>query len=151
MFMTTTTKLAHHIHFNYISEQDGDPMPFHWCDDPIYGLLGLGEVEVEVMDNGDMQGLTEAVDGHTAAGYASSRMCGFCTLDRLRITACEVHDIEPIERMDPAKFDYGSITDWMIPGAAVSAPFLWCSICPAPAFFACCSEMEGIFSILKTT
>ena len=93
MFMTITIKLAHHILFNYISEQDGDSMPFHWCDDPIYGLLGLGEVEVEVMDNGDMQGLTEAVDGHTAAGYTPSRMCGFCTLDRLRITACKVHDI----------------------------------------------------------
>ena len=143
-FMTITTKLAHSILFNYMSEQDDDPMPCHWCDDPIYGLLGLGEVEVEVMDNGDGQGFTEVVDRHTAAGYAPSRMCGFCTLDRLRITACKVHDIEPIEGMDPAKFDYGSITDWMMPGAAASAPFLWCSICPAPAFFTCCSEMEGI-------
>ena len=96
-----------------MSEQDGDPIPCHWCDDPIYGLLGLGEVEVEVevMDNGDGQGFTEVVDGHTAAGYAPSRMCGFCTLDRLRITACKLHDMEPIEGMDPAKFDYGSTTD----------------------------------------
>ena len=141
-FMTITTRLAHPILFNYMSEIDDDPIPCHWCDDEVYGLLGLGEVEVEVMDNGDGQGFTEVVDGHVAAGYSPSRMCGFCTLERLRIAACKVHDIEPIEGIDPESFDYSSITEWMMPGSASSAPFRWCSICPAPAFFNCCSEID---------
>ena len=143
-FTTITTKLAHPIRFNYMSVDDQDPMPCHWCDDMVYGLLGLGEVDVEMVDNGDSQGYTEVVDGHTTAGHSPSRMCGFCTLDRLRITACKVHEIQPIDGIDPGQFDYSSITEWMTPGAASTAPFSWCSICPAPAFFVCCAEADPI-------
>lgn len=119
-------------------------MPCHWCDDTVYGLLGLGEVEVEVVDNGDGQGYTEVLDGHVAAGYPLSRMCGFCTLDRLKITACKTHEIEPIEGIDPETFDPNSALEYMTPDAASSAPFDWCSICPAAALFACCKPMEDM-------
>ena len=142
-FKTITTKLAHPINFNYVANED-DPLPCHWCDDLVHGLLGLGTVEVEVFYNEDGQGLSEVVDGHTRKGHLPSRMCGFCTLDRLKITACKVHEVEPLPDMEPGFFDYGSVTDWMAPGQAASAPFPWCSICPAPAFFACCSESDEI-------
>jgi len=143
-FKTITTSLAHPINFNYQSEDPDEPMPCHWCDDVVYGLLGLGDMEVEVMDEGDGQGYTEVVDGHTAAGYPPSRMCGFCTLDRLRITACKVHEIEPIEGMDLEDFDHRAATDFMMPGIASSAPFAWCSVCPRPAFFTCCKRMKDM-------
>ncbi len=142
-FRTITTKLAHPIKFNYMANED-DPLPCHWCDDLVHGLLGLGNAEVGVFDNEDGQGLTEVVDGHTTKGHLPSRMCGFCTLDRLRITACKVHEVEPLVDMEPGCFDYDSVIDWMAPGQAASAPFPWCSICPAPACFACCSGTDEI-------
>lgn len=141
-FKTIVTSLAHPIMFNYISEDPDDPMQCHWCDDAVYGLLGLGEKEVEVVDNDDGQGYTEVVDGHIAGGYPPSRMCGFCTLDRLRITACKVHEIEFIDGMDPENFDHEAALDFMQPGNP--APFDWCSICPMPAFFACCKKLEDM-------
>ena len=70
-------------------------------------------------------------------------MCEFCTTDRLKITACKTHDIEPIEAMDPGIFDYEAVAEWMMPGMASLAPFAWCSICPSPAFF-CCSTKPDI-------
>ena len=142
-FRTITTKLAHPINFNYVAKED-DPLFCHWCDDLVHGLLGLGSVEVEVLDNEDGQGLTEVVDGHTAKGHLPSRMCGFCTLDRLKITACKVHEVKPLADTEPGCFDYDSVIDWMAPGQAALAPFPWCSICPAPAFFACCCETDEI-------
>ncbi|MCJ1454184.1 hypothetical protein MMC28_004535 [Mycoblastus sanguinarius] len=137
-----TTKLAHPITFNYHSDDFDKSTACHWCDDEVYGLLGIAEIEVEVIDNGDGRGYIEIDDGHTAAGYPPSRMCEYCTLERLRITACNIHEIEPIEGMDPENFDYTSITEWILPGMASSAPFAWCSVCPTPAFFACCAKMD---------
>lgn len=141
--LTITTKLAHPIQFNYAYDGDDEGVaPCHWCEDAVYGILGLGEVDVEVVDNGDGQGFTEIANGH-AGKYGHSRMCEFCTTDRLKITACKNHDMQLIEGMDPEKFDYGSVMEWMMPGMASLAPFAWCSICPSPAFF-CCSTKPDI-------
>lgn len=131
-----TTKLAHPIAFNYQCDEK-ESTPCHWCDDAVYGLLGLGEVSVTVVDHDDGLGFIEMSGGHTNAGYPASRMCAMCTLGRIMITACRVHEIEAIDDMDPESFDYDSITDWMMPGMAACAPFAWCAVCPAPAFFAC--------------
>lgn len=139
---TITTKLAHPIQFNYAYGDDEGIAPCHWCEDVIYGILGLGEVEVEVIDNGDGQGFIEIVDGHTET-YGHSRMCEFCTTDRLKIAACKNHEIQLIEGMDPVNFDYTAVMEWMMPGMASLAPFAWCSICPSPAFF-CCSTKPDI-------
>lgn len=141
-YRTITTKLAHPIQFNYAYDDDEGIAPCHWCEDAIYGILGLGEVEVEIIDNEDGQGLIEVADGH-AETYGHSRMCEFCTTDRLKITACKIHEIEPIEGMDPESFDHEAVMEWMMPGMASLAPFAWCSICPRPAFF-CCSTKPDI-------
>lgn len=139
---TITTRLAHPIQFNYAYDDNEGTAPCHWCEDAIYGILGLGEVEVEIIDNEDGQGFIEIVDGHTAT-YGHSRMCEFCTTDRLKITACTNHEIEPIEGTDPEKFDHSTMMEWMMPGMASLAPFTWCSICPSPAFY-CCSTRPDI-------
>ena len=69
-------------------------------------------------------------------------MCEFCTTERLKITACNNHEIEPIEGMDPEKFDHKAAVEWMMPGTASLAPFAWCSVCPSPAFFSCCTKPD---------
>lgn len=138
---TITTNLAHPIQFNYAYDDDEKTAPCHWCEDAIYGILGLGKIEVEIIDNEDGQGFIEIVGGHTGT-YGHSRMCEFCTTDRLKITACQNHEIEPIEGMDPGKFDYKAVTEWMMPGMASLAPFAWCSICPSPAFFSCSTKPD---------
>ena len=141
-----TTKLAHPIQFNYAYDDNDGIAPCHWCEDAIYGILGLGEIEVEVIDNGDDQGFVEIAGGHTET-YGRSRMCEFCTTDRLKTTVCKSHELQPIDGMDPENFDYNAVMEWMMPGMASVAPFGWCSICPGPAFY-CCStkpeiDMEG--------
>ena len=137
------TKLAHPVMFNFDADEE-DPLPCHWCDDLLHGLLGLGSVDIEVIEQGDGKGYNEIKDGHTSKGHLPSRMCSICTLKYLMIAACKIHDIEPITHMDPVHFDYSSTTKWMEPGQARLAPFTWCSICPAPAFFRCCAEMDEI-------
>ena len=140
--ITITTKLAHPIQFNYEYDDDEEVAPCHWCEDVMYGLLGLGEVQVEVIDGGDGQGYTEVANGHTET-YGHSRMCVFCTTDRLKITACRDHEMQLIEGMNPDTFDYQAVMEWMMPGMASLAPFKWCSICLNPAFF-CCSTKPDI-------
>ena len=133
------TRLAHPINFNYEPVEGDFIAPCHWCDDLIYGLLGLGEREIEVQfqDNDAGKGYIEIDDGHVAAGFTPSRMCEYCTIDRIRVLSCRNHEIQPIEGMDPEEFDYSAIMDAFEPGKAASASFDWCSICPTPAFFAC--------------
>ena len=140
-YRTITTKLAHPIQFNYAFDDDESTAPCHWCEDEIYGILGLGRIEVGIIDSEDGQGFIEVVGGHTAT-YGHSRMCEFCTTDRLKVTACPNHCIEPIEGMDPENFDYKAVMEWMMPGMASLAPFKWCSICPSPAFFSCSTKTE---------
>ncbi len=139
---TITTKLAHPIQFNYAFDDEEGIAPCHWCEDAIYGILGLGKVKVEVMESENGQGFIEIAGGH-AETYGHSRMCEFCTTDRLKITACKTHSIEPIKSMDSQKFDYETVLEWMMPGMASLAPFAWCSICPSPAFY-CCSTKSDI-------
>lgn len=135
------TKLAHPIQFNYAYDDEEGTAPCHWCEDAIYGILGLGEVEVEIIDSEDGQGFIEIRHGH-AETYGHSRMCEFCTTDRLKITACINHTIEPIEGMDPENFDYKAVMEWMMPGMASLGPFAWCSICPSPAFYYCSTKPD---------
>ena len=138
---TIITKLTHPISFNYRAKVSEFPA-CHWCDDLVYGLLGLGEVRVEVIDKGDKKGYREVFGGHASQGHSPSRMCYSCTLERATIAACDVHEIEPIENMDPNDFAYDIVMDFMMPGMAASAPFQWCSVCPSPAFFKCCKKMD---------
>ena len=139
---TIITKLAHPIYFNYRAKESEIPA-CHWCDDLVYGLLGLGEVRVEVIDKGDKKGYIEVFGGHRSQGHLPSRMCYSCTLERAVISACGVHELEPIVNMDPEDFAYDIIMEFMMPGMAASAPFRWCSVCPSPAFFRCCKKMDA--------
>ncbi|KAL9637959.1 MAG: hypothetical protein Q9164_001865 [Protoblastenia rupestris] len=117
---TITTRLAHPISFNH-QPSDDQTLPCHWCDDLVYGLLGLGEVNVEVLDFYDARGYVEVRGGHTAAGYPPSRMCEMCTLERIMVAACRIHELEPIKGMDPETFDFETVADHMGSGMASKA------------------------------
>ena len=138
---TITTKFAHPITFNY-RPSDPQAAPCHWCDDLAYGILGIGEITIEVIDYKDKQGYVEVGGGHVATGHAPSRMCDMCTLERIMIAACRIHELEPIEGMSPDDFAFEMVVDYLMPGSAASAPFQWCSVCPAPAFFRCHKKMD---------
>lgn len=133
------TKIAYPLYFSYSGDE-----PCQWCQDPFYGLLGLGEKEeVEVIDF-DGEGYVELSGGHAEDGHPPSRMCDECTLDRLIIAACRFHEIEMIADIDPDTFDHDAALEFLAPGKAASAPFSWCSVCPAPALFTCCSERADL-------
>ena len=134
--VTITTQLAHPIHFNHQPGQD-ESVDCHWCEDLVYGLLGLGEIQVRVIDSVDNQGLIEMSSGHTAAGHASSKMCDKCTLNRLMIAGCRTHQLEPIKGMHTGQYSITDVIDHMMPGLSASAPFEWCSLCVEPATFKC--------------
>ena len=111
-----------------------------------YGILGLGEaLAVEVMDFNDGNGYIELDGGYSGAGYGPSRMCDKCTFERLAIAACLGHNIQDLKRIDGMhidNFDFDCVFDYLLPGMAASAPFSWCSICPNPAFHACCKQLD---------
>ncbi len=151
---TIITKLAHPINFNYLNVEGNTAIDCHWCEDLYYGLQGLGKAELKVKDLGDGQGYHEMDDGFTAIGFLPSRMCHGCTTNRMRILVCKAHEIEAIQGVDPDRSDYESYLDWLEPGKASSAPFTWCSVCPAPALYKCgtfddsVNETEGAPSLV---
>ena len=137
------TSLVHPIMFNHFPPEDGSA-PCHWCEDLAYGILGIGQATVEVIDFGDHQGYNELEGGHFGRGFDSSRMCMDCTMERLFITSCKPHEIERLEDMETEGFDYDATFTYLFPGKAAKAPFKWCSICPRAAFFACCKPHMAI-------
>lgn len=134
---TIITKLAHPINFNYVNVKADDAIDCLWCEDLYYGLQGLGKAELKVKDLGDDQGYQEMGHGFTAAGFLPSRMCHGCTTERMSILVCKAHDIEALQGIDPDRSDHEPYLDWLEPGKASSAPFTWCSVCPAPALYRC--------------
>lgn len=137
------TRYAHPITFNYLPADDNEdePAPCDWCETVAFGLLGLDEVEVEVIDHGDGQGYVEVNGGHTGRGIRPSRMCPDCTMERLQICGCKPHDIRPIQGLDPDDFDFDAAIECLIPGMNFDggcSPYRYCSVCPGPAFMECC-------------
>lgn len=142
VIQTIATCYAHPISFNYESMTMLEPITCHWCDDSLYGLVGLGPVEAEVIDYRNGQGYTEIEHGHTCAGHFPSRMCTACTLARLLIAACICHEVEPILGVDPEAYTVASFTHYLVRGMTDFAPFDWCSICPTPASYHCSKPQE---------
>ena len=135
------TNLVHPIELNYVGDK-----PCQWCQDLGYGIMGVGdEIEVEVVDFNDGNGYIEIDGGYFGAGYEPSRMCDECTFERLAIAACLKHDVMDlmsIASMDMDSFDFSCVDDYLTPDMAGTATFPWCSICPNPAFFACCKQSD---------
>ena len=141
---TITTRLAHPIRFNYKPHPDSTAVACHWCNDVLYGLLGLEELTVQVVDRDPPIGYIELSGGHTELGYPSSKMCESCTFERVTVALCSTHELQAIEGMNPHIFDFNEVVDYMMPGMASKAPWQWCAICPSPAFFRCDKEIKEV-------
>lgn len=140
---TIKTRYAHPIAFNYVHVEDNEDesVPCDWCASLAFGVLGLDEVEVAVIDHGAGQGYIELSGGHTERGQKPSRMCPDCTMERLQISGCKTHDIQPIQGLDPDDFDFDAAIKCLLPGSqrnAGSPPYKYCVVCPGPAFLECC-------------
>ncbi|OJD18319.1 hypothetical protein AJ78_01632 [Emergomyces pasteurianus Ep9510] len=151
------TSFAHPIDFAYSPPSNGS-RPCHWCHDFIYGMLGLGKIEVEVLNRRDGKGYIELSTGHVSSGYEPSRMCSKCALHRVAILECSTttplatHSVVPIAGIDEGTLDiaaaFGSLFaaddgDGCGPDRppSQSAPANpWCSICINPAFYKCAGK-----------
>ncbi|PGH00117.1 hypothetical protein AJ79_08300 [Helicocarpus griseus UAMH5409] len=154
------TSFAHPINFTYPPPLNGS-RPCHWCHDFIYGMLGLGLKEVEVLDCRDGKGYTELnSSGHVAAGAEPSRMCAKCALQRVGILECTTnpaaHTIVPIEGINPKTFDFARAFNSLFSpegSARSSSADRWCSICVNPVFYKCSGRTADggvIDSLLET-
>ena len=144
---TISTRLTHPIILNYEASNDSTT-PCHWCQDLAYGLIGLPEVRVDVIDYQNGDGHVEVEGGRAGQGCEPSKMCWQCTMSRFLTATCSDHDIQPIQEMDPNTFDYDSVPEWLISGHAASAPFEWCSVCLSAAFYCCTANTFGGFGAL---
>ena len=115
-----TTRLAQPLFFNHIPTEN---VQCNWCLDLCYGIIGLQTHTVD--------------DRGKSPGYSPSYMCSECTLMRLKILACESHELLPLDGIDPETFDQGQVLDVMMDGKAAEAPWEWCDICPQAALWGC--------------
>jgi len=101
-----TTSFAHPINFTYEQPPDDNGKPCHFCNDFTYGMLGLGEVKVEVIDYRDGSGYVKIEGGHVGTGHEPTRMCVTCALERVHIVQCCGHTVAGLDGYDPSTFDY---------------------------------------------
>lgn len=144
------TSFAHPITFTH-SPGPNNSRPCHWCHDFIYGMLGLGQIEVEVLDRRDGRGYTELSTGHVSSGYEPSRMCSKCALHRVAILECNTttpatHSVVPIAGIDETSFDMATAFNSLFSadgdgnGNGCGSTNPWCSICVNPAFYRCAGK-----------
>ncbi|OJD25780.1 hypothetical protein ACJ73_02850 [Blastomyces percursus] len=116
-------------------------------------MLGLGQIQVEVLDRRDGKGYAELSSGHTSSGYEPSRMCSKCALYRVAILECTTaypatHSVVPIPGVDESSFDVTMAFNSLFAaedsggdGGLCGPPHRdtsanpWCSICVNPTFY----------------
>jgi len=107
------TSFCHPIKFNYIPPplilSEPGYKPCHFCVVPggeLYGALGLGEKDVQLIVWDSGFGNEEIAGGWSEEGAETTRMCEDCTFRRLKIVLCEGHEIRPIDGVDERDFDW---------------------------------------------
>ncbi len=138
---TIKTKFAHPITFNYDPPEDGS-LPCHFCDQAGYGIMGLEEKRVEVIDWKDGQGYVELEGGNVGVlGAEPSRMCFDCTAGRTRVFGCKSHDIQPMELTHGGGLGLNSRLHELFLRLEESTAG-WCAVCPETAYYTCCAPQE---------
>ncbi|KAI4201691.1 MAG: hypothetical protein LQ350_003045 [Teloschistes chrysophthalmus] len=123
---TATSLLLQPVIFNYQPTKNDGTVPCHFCADPLYAIVGCQPKETSIKDP------------------SPTHMCAGCTLDRVQILACDVHDIQEIPGKDPENVDYAKVQRWKYandgwPGSYDDVDWEWCSVCMHEATHACCS------------
>ncbi|KAK3650343.1 hypothetical protein LTR56_006319 [Elasticomyces elasticus] len=128
---TITTKFCHPIVFNNQTTEGTNPCNF--CDGTSTAIAGLEQKEVEVIDWEDGRGLTEVSGGHMAEGFPNTRVCEFCTTERVAVMMCAKHVLRPIPKAQP---DIDGALTALFSGT-LRKKDRWCSICLALATYEC--------------
>ena len=69
-----TTRLAQPVQLNF----EPDPargLACHWCDGPVYAVLGLPKMTYRVRELSNYLGYQEVDGGHRSKGHPASRVC----------------------------------------------------------------------------
>jgi len=142
------TAFIHPIYFSYDVTSDIDPFkPCHFCEGGEgFGAVGsefLIDVKVKYIDGGirykELSRVkTKDEDNHT-------RICFSCTNSRFRIYCCVGHDVRTLPGCDESVGpDDTEVVASQVRLFAkdISEADKWCSVCPAPAFYECCTTQE---------
>jgi hypothetical protein len=130
------TKFCHPIIFNH--EDNGTNTHCHFCSDPSYAILGLGDKEVEVIEWEDGRGLEEIGGGHRGEEVENTRVCISCTTHRIPIIMCREDELMPLPAVDNDKIDDNDAFADLLSGSNWLRG-KWCSICPNLARYECCT------------
>lgn len=134
------TSWSHPINFQYLRN------PCDFCSDFRFGVVGLGVMKTRVRVKDDGRGYEEISGGHRSKGRKATKMCVACALDRLLITRCAAHMVEPIPGHNTFKKSDVSIYINELSGkskeksASPSHPV--CSLCWGLASWRCCSKQS---------
>ncbi|KAF2497898.1 hypothetical protein BU16DRAFT_328281 [Lophium mytilinum] len=143
------TSYTHPITFNTSPYVDGDSArPCTWCDENVYGILGLGETDVYCINWDNGLGYTELAGGHLAEGCAHSNMCFNCTIGRYQIIICDNHEFQRIPNMVPEDIEnVAEQLEMAQPGSALSKVIQdkFCSLCVNDlAEFECVADQDSL-------
>lgn len=107
------THFCHPIVFNYQPENTHYE-PCSWCSNPLYGIHGLGPSfdcdtkHVEGFYDSSGKGFNEIFGGFSEAGATQTKMCTYCSWERIKIISCEIHTIRKISDEELG----GWVYDW---------------------------------------
>ncbi|KAL9083452.1 MAG: hypothetical protein Q9165_008528 [Trypethelium subeluteriae] len=133
------TAFSHPLAFNH----DATPqLPCHFCgpSSTRFAIFGYGMRSVTMVEWAPGKGYDEVDGGHRGDGKEPTKMCVRCTTARVRMCACEEHEIEslrgtvadPLEAMGALLDEEGKAAD----------KYQWCSVCPNVALFECVTPRE---------
>jgi hypothetical protein len=165
---TVRTKLCHPVRFDYEDPTHDGTNPCHFCARAAYGVIGLKEKMVEIIDWEDGSGWEEVRGGHRAEGQNPTQICPDCTMARMRIMVCDGHALRRISGIDhEEERDLGEALNRLVEIDAKNGGHdgdhdenkdenkdndavrdIWCGVCCNLASFECClgqqvEEREG--------
>ncbi|TAQ84129.1 hypothetical protein B7494_g7555 [Chlorociboria aeruginascens] len=126
---------------------------------PFFGLFGHGALQVRVLpDPSGRNGYEELSGGHCEKGEDYTRMCIACTSSRIMIAVCETHIIGELKVQDIRVFHDKTLIESVVArlnGDEVKAKLAneakWCSICPRPAVYQCCTpQIQATMPVLPS-
>lgn len=127
------TRLCHPIQFNRSISSDGE-QHCQFCDSVQFGLLGLEERTVKVLEQRDGSKWVEISGGHRAEGVPPTRICKKCTRARLDMALCVGHKLRRISKR--GETDFRKAFDLLI-HAGRTVEERWCSVCCNLAAYKC--------------
>jgi hypothetical protein len=137
---TVRTKFCHPIVFDYQDETPDGSDPCHFCSCAHFGILGLEERTVEVIDWHNGRGWEEISNGHRGDNIKGTQVCVQCTKARMQIMICPDHAFMRITELG-AELDLQAAIGRLVSGDEAAGD-RWCSICLNVAAWECCMAQD---------